>query len=211
MKRRVRTAGLLTAMLVITALVAAVPVSAQPPAWGSEGWYVYEPIGIQAAAIPLRMSTDDLSDELWAGKTLADLAIESGVPLRVLRNAVDAEYFRWEHGFVCGDPCSGASVTLPIAAKCRAQTQPCTWGPCEKPAPCDGAPAPVKKFYRVTAGGGLRMRYGPGTAYGIYAVAPYGAVVEATGNVQHIGWIDWMEMYYNGRRVWAASTYLAPV
>ena len=206
MRRRVRMVLLAVAMVTV-ALVAAVPVAAQAP-WGSENWYVYEPIGIQAAAMTLRMSTDDLSDEIWAGKTLADLSVEAGVPLRNLRNAVDAEYFRWEHGFVCGDPC-GVNVTVPIAAECRELGKQCTYDGCEQPKPCD-KPAPRKTYMRVTAKGGLRVRYAPGTSSAVFAVAPFGTVMEATGNVQHAGWTQWVEVLYGGRLLWAANIYLVP-
>jgi hypothetical protein len=198
---------LVAAAVVTVALLAALPVSAQAP-WGSENWYVYEPIGIQAAAMTLRMSTDDLSDEIWAGKTLAELSLEAGVPLRNLRNAVDAEYFRWEHGFVSGDP-DGVSVTVPIAAECRKLGEQCGFEGCTK-TEVYVVEAPAKTYMRVTAKGGLRVRYGPGTGHGIFAVAPCGTVMETTGSVQSVGCMQWVEVIYSGRLMWAASSYLVP-
>ncbi|MBM3187780.1 MAG: SH3 domain-containing protein [Chloroflexi bacterium] len=219
MKRPIKIVSIALA-LVMVALAAAMPAAAQPPPWGDERWYVYEPIGLQAAAITLRMGIDDLSDELWAGRSLAELALEAGIPLRYLRNAVDAEYFRWEHGFNVGEM-GGAFITLPIAADCRERTPDCIYRPCcEKkptptPPPCCGPKSdptePSRAFFRVVANGGLRMRYGPGTSYGIHSVAPYGAIVEATGNTERRGWVDWIEVLYNGRPLWAAGTYLERV
>jgi hypothetical protein len=45
--------------------------------------------GLEAAAKALGMSADDLSDQLWGGKTLADLAEEANVPLSDVRAAVE--------------------------------------------------------------------------------------------------------------------------
>ena len=205
MRRRVRL--VLVAVAVVTvALLAALPVSAQAP-WGSENWYVYEPIGIQAAAMTLRMSTDDLSDEIWAGKTLADLSLEAGVPLRNLRNAVDAEYFRWEHGFVSGDP-DGVNVTVPIAAECREIGEQCGFEGCTKTEVY--VVAAVRTYMRVTAAGGLRLRVAPGTGHGVYTVSPFGTVLETTGVVHGVGYYQWVEVLYGGRMLWAASSYLVP-
>jgi uncharacterized membrane protein len=46
--------------------------------------------GLEAAAELLGMTTDELSTQLWGGRTLADLADEAGVDLQTLRDAVEA-------------------------------------------------------------------------------------------------------------------------
>ena len=43
--------------------------------------------GLEAAARLLGMTADELSDQLWGGKTLADLAEEANVPLSDVRTA----------------------------------------------------------------------------------------------------------------------------
>jgi hypothetical protein len=45
--------------------------------------------GLEAAAGVLGMTSDELSDQLWGGKTLADLAEETNVPLSDVRAAVE--------------------------------------------------------------------------------------------------------------------------
>jgi hypothetical protein len=47
-------------------------------------------VGLEAAAEVLGMTTDELSNQLWAGETLASLAEEAGVDLQELRDAVEA-------------------------------------------------------------------------------------------------------------------------
>ena len=46
--------------------------------------------GLEAAAEALGMTADELSTQLWGGRTLADLADEAGVDLQTVREAVDA-------------------------------------------------------------------------------------------------------------------------
>lgn len=46
--------------------------------------------GLEAAAETLGMTADELSTQLWGGKTLADLAEDAGVELQAVRDAVDA-------------------------------------------------------------------------------------------------------------------------
>ena len=46
--------------------------------------------GLDAAAEVLGMTPDEVSDQLWGGKTLADLAEEANVPLGDVRAAVEA-------------------------------------------------------------------------------------------------------------------------
>jgi hypothetical protein len=47
-------------------------------------------VGLDAAAEVLGMTTDELSAQLWGGKTLADLAEEAGVDLQDVQDAVTA-------------------------------------------------------------------------------------------------------------------------
>ena len=47
-------------------------------------------VGLEAAAEALGMTTDELSAELWAGRTLADVAEEKGVDLVELHETVQA-------------------------------------------------------------------------------------------------------------------------
>ena len=51
-------------------------------------------VDIHAAAAMLGMEDDTLSNELWSGQALADLAEASGADLESLRDAVDAERYR---------------------------------------------------------------------------------------------------------------------
>ena len=46
--------------------------------------------GLEAAAKALGMTADELSTQLWGGRTLADLADKAGVDLQTVRDAVDA-------------------------------------------------------------------------------------------------------------------------
>ena len=61
---------------------------------------------------------------------------------------------------------------------------------------------------RVTAGLGLRLRWGPGTYYGIYRVAPYGTTLQTTGATQWGSGLEWTQVSYRGYNLWAASMYL---
>jgi len=45
--------------------------------------------GLEAAAEAIDMTADELSTQLWGGKTLADLADAAGVELQAVRDAVD--------------------------------------------------------------------------------------------------------------------------
>lgn len=47
-------------------------------------------VGLEAAAEALGMTADELSTQLWGGKTLADLAEEAGVDLQDVQDAVKA-------------------------------------------------------------------------------------------------------------------------
>ncbi len=67
--------------------------------WGGFGWRgggygfgrgVRGQAELEAAAEALGMTTDELSTQLWGGRTLADLADKAGVDLQTVRDAVDA-------------------------------------------------------------------------------------------------------------------------
>jgi hypothetical protein len=47
-------------------------------------------VGLEAIAEALKLTPDELSTQLWGGKTLADLAKEAGVPLEDLQETVNA-------------------------------------------------------------------------------------------------------------------------
>jgi hypothetical protein len=69
-----------------------------PKAYGWHGWGrggfgcrgLCGQAGLEAAADALGMTADELSTQLWGGRTLADLADEAGVDLQAVRDAVDA-------------------------------------------------------------------------------------------------------------------------
>jgi hypothetical protein len=46
--------------------------------------------GLEAAAEALGMTADEMSTQLWGGRTLADMADEAGVELQAVRDAVEA-------------------------------------------------------------------------------------------------------------------------
>ena len=50
----------------------------------------YSQEALAAAAEVLGMTADELSTQLWGGKTLADLADEAGVELQAVRDAIEA-------------------------------------------------------------------------------------------------------------------------
>jgi uncharacterized protein YraI len=70
---------------------------------------------------------------------------------------------------------------------------------------------PPDEGLRVTAWLGLRLRWGPGTWYGIYTAVPYGTVLEPTGVYEWGGGIEWAQVQYHGHLLWAAAMYLTPV
>jgi hypothetical protein len=94
--------------LLVAGLAGATLVSAQGPTptsppvvpFGGRGWgggfgfgrgvCVCGQAGLEAAAKALNMTADDLSAQLWSGRTLADLADKAGVNLKTVRDAVDA-------------------------------------------------------------------------------------------------------------------------
>lgn len=62
----------------------------QTPQGGPWGWgrQRYGPVEMEAIAKALGMTTEELSNQLWAGRTVADLADKAGVDLTTLRKAV---------------------------------------------------------------------------------------------------------------------------
>jgi hypothetical protein len=70
-------------------------------------------------------------------------------------------------------------------------------------------PPPVTGF-RVTAWAGLRLRWGPGLGFGVYAAVPRGTLLQPTGTYQWAGGIRWAQVQYQGQFLWAAAMYLTP-
>jgi hypothetical protein len=61
-----------------------------PRLWGGHARGMMDATSLEAAAEVLGMTADELSTQLWGGKTLADLAEEQGVALQDVRDAVSA-------------------------------------------------------------------------------------------------------------------------
>ena len=70
-----------------------------PPPPAANGWHggkmgfgrgLGGQVGLDAAAEALGMTSDELSTQLWGGKTLADLVDEAGVDLQTVRDAVES-------------------------------------------------------------------------------------------------------------------------
>ncbi len=90
----------LAALLLVGAL--ALPALAQDPTpqpktpsgWHSRGFGFGRGISgqaeLEAAAKALGMTAEELSTQLWGGRTLADLADKAGVELQAVRDAVEA-------------------------------------------------------------------------------------------------------------------------
>lgn len=67
------------------------PETALPHPWGrGMGRGPGSQVGLEAAAEALDMSVDELTTQLWGGKTLADLAEEKGLDLAELKATVEA-------------------------------------------------------------------------------------------------------------------------
>jgi hypothetical protein len=90
-------------LMVVGALTAAMTGTAfaqdETPAPQAGGWHMGGrgfgrgmggEVGLEAAAEALGMTADELSTQLWGGKTLADLAEEAGVDLQEVQDAVNA-------------------------------------------------------------------------------------------------------------------------
>ena len=101
-KRLMIVAGVALAAIVLGAALV-LPTLAQEPtptpkAYGWHGWGRGFGIGrglcgqggLEAAAEALGMTADELSTQLWGGRTLAELADKAGVDLQTVRDAVEA-------------------------------------------------------------------------------------------------------------------------
>jgi hypothetical protein len=86
----------LAAMTTSTVLAQEETPTPAPKLYGGHGWGrgfgrgMGGQVGLEAAAEALGMTADELSTQLWGGKTLADLAEEAGVDLQDVRDAVEA-------------------------------------------------------------------------------------------------------------------------
>jgi uncharacterized membrane protein len=97
-KRLALLGGVALIVVLVTSLAGATLVSADEPTTTPKtyGWShgfgrgVCGQAGLEAAAELLGMTTDELSTQLWGGRTLADLADKAGVDLQTLRDAVEA-------------------------------------------------------------------------------------------------------------------------
>lgn len=99
MTRLTKFAGLAVLVAVLAALAlsstalahsAAPARSAAPLSHGFGGRGLCGQAGLDAAAKALKMTTDELTAQLWGGRTLADLADEAGVELTDVQSAVQA-------------------------------------------------------------------------------------------------------------------------
>jgi len=101
-KRLMIVAGVALAAIVLGAALV-LPTLAQEPtptpkAYGWHGWGRGFGIGrglcgqggLEAAAEALGMTADELSTQLWGGRTLAELADKAGVDLQTVRDGVEA-------------------------------------------------------------------------------------------------------------------------
>jgi hypothetical protein len=81
--------GISSAVFAQEAATPAVP-AARLAHGGGFGGGLGNQAALEAAAEALGMTADELSTQLWGGKTLAELADEAGVDLQDVRDAVDA-------------------------------------------------------------------------------------------------------------------------
>jgi hypothetical protein len=98
MSKLVSRIGLATAVTVLTVGVLSAVAYVQPAAAAESpvvaahggGPGLRSEAALEAAAEALGMTADELSTQLWAGESLADLAEEAGVDLQVVQDAVTA-------------------------------------------------------------------------------------------------------------------------
>ncbi|MBC7263360.1 MAG: hypothetical protein H5T64_03265 [Chloroflexi bacterium] len=93
-------AGALAVVMLAGTLVAgtalaqgATPTPKTPYGWRCGfgfGRGIFGQAGLEAAAKALGMTADELSTQLWGGRTLAELADKAGVDLQTIRDAVEA-------------------------------------------------------------------------------------------------------------------------
>jgi hypothetical protein len=308
MRRRYTFLSLAAIVLLVITLAVAMPVSADPGEGGAgakgkvnpiprpppttislgPAWYVYYPMGLKPAADALGMTTEDLSNYLWAGATLAELAESKGIDLQILRDAVDGAMFRLGQGYVQPSPWEADGKAMPIPQtkfvpggdarggraerghqdspksggekQGKSREEPCKdhdkcdKKPCEEPCrdhdKCDKKPCeePCKDHdkcdkdpckepckghdsdpcdrecpslctsstckrcrpVRATASGGLRLRVGPGVSFMVSRVVAYGTRLVTTGDTRRVGDIEWCQVCYQGKKLWAAAYYLEP-
>jgi hypothetical protein len=91
--------GLLVFGAIAVVLTGTALAQDETPVPGNEGAYGWGKgfghrlggqVALEAAAGALGMTPEELSNQLWGGKTLADLADEAGVDLQEVRDAVEA-------------------------------------------------------------------------------------------------------------------------
>jgi hypothetical protein len=199
MKKGLKILALVVALGALSALFAALPVFAGGPC-GCVGAHVpctegdmafaaglYRLVDIHAVADALALEDDDVSIQLWAGKTLMDMVDESGADLALVRDAVDAERYR-------------ALVDADYKRD-------------DRPDLCGPYPCSHKHGYKVKciAKAGLRLRMGPGTRHAVHRVAPYGTVLYHTGVTKMVGSHEWFECKDGGSVVWAVGRYLSSI
>lgn len=107
MKKHAKILGFVVAIVALVAIAGTYAVLAQPPTatppsqntqqdtpqgFGRGRMGMLDQTGLEAAAQVLGMSAEQLSTQLWGGKTLADLAEKAGVDLQKVQDAVNAAY-----------------------------------------------------------------------------------------------------------------------
>lgn len=101
MSKRVKiAAGALAVVMLVSTLVVgtALAQGATPTPKAPYGWRcgfgfgrgIFGQAELEAAAKVLGMTADELSTQLWGGRTLAELADKAGVDLQAVRDAVEA-------------------------------------------------------------------------------------------------------------------------
>ena len=198
MRRKIGFVTVVAALVALIVLMGAMPVYACAPCGDMGGDIpctngdvefaggIFRLVDINSAAGAMGSTSDQVSNELWSGKTLSDLVEAAGVDLAFVRDAVDAERYR---ALVDADYKAGDRPDLCGSVACD-----------------DGS-----SYMEATAKLGLRLRFGPGTGHAIYRVVKAGTVLEATGNSAMAGSVVWMEVNDGGKIVWAASMYLKPI
>ena len=98
MSKRAMVLGSVALVVVLLGAAVALPALAQEPTLAPQtcprhgGGFrgMCGQAGMEAMAEALDMTTEELSTQLWGGRTLADLADRAGVELEALQEAVDA-------------------------------------------------------------------------------------------------------------------------
>ena len=98
---------------------------------------------------------------------------------------------------VASTPTSTPPASTPPASTPPASTPPAASTPAR-------TPTALPRMRVVT--GGLNLRRGAGTSYGVIVAMPCGAVVSVVGGPVS----GWYNVEYNGTRGWASGTYLTP-